>query len=117
MSAFELLRAEDVDVPLEYPDGLQRLAQQGVADLTPWHLMDREAAKQRLRGLRGRYTSQYVPFARRQDNDDIACFDPERAGAVILVHDFADEGYERRREFDSFWDWFRAAVEDMILFV
>lgn len=116
MSAIELLRAEDVDVPLEYPDGLQRVAQQGPTDLTPWHMMDREVARQRLHGLRGRYKAKYVPFARRQDNDDIACTDPERPGQVIVVHDFASEGYERRRDFDSFWDWFRAAVEDMILF-
>ena len=115
MSAVELLRPEDVDVPLEYPDGLRRVAQQGLANLTPWHLMDRETAKQRLQGLRGRYKAKYVPFARRQDNDDIACIDPARPGHVILVHDFASEGHERRRDFDSFWEWFRAAVEDMIL--
>jgi hypothetical protein len=116
MKAIELLRAEDVDVPMVYPDGLERVFQQGLADLTPWHMMDREAAKQRLRGLRERYRAKYVPFARRQDNDDIACIDPERPGHVVIVHDFAGEGHERRRDFDSFWDWFRAAVEDMIIF-
>src|SRR5215831_19344452 len=116
MSAIELLHAEDLDVTLAYPEGLHRIAQQGLASLTPWHLMDRAAAIQRLQGLRVRYTAKYVPFARRQDNDDIACFDPARPGNVILVHDFSSEGYERRRDFDSFWDWFRAAVEDMILF-
>lgn len=116
MSAIELLRPEDVDVPFAYPDGLQGIVQQGLANLTPWQLMDRETAKQRLQELRGRYKAKYVPFARRQDNDDIACIDPARPGHVILVHDFASEGSERRRDFDSFWDWFRAAIEDMILF-
>lgn len=33
-----------------------------------------------------------------------------------MVHDFAAEGWERRKRFSSFWDWFRAAVEDMVLF-
>ena len=116
MSAIELLHPEDVDGLLEYPDGLQRIAQQGLANLTPWHLMDRAAAKQRMQGLRERYKAKYVPFARRQDNDDIACIDPRRPGHVVIVHDFAGEGSECRREFDSFWDWFRAAVDDMISF-
>lgn len=116
MKKIELLYAEDVDVPLVYPDGLKRVFEQGLIDLTPWHMMDREAAKQRLRGLRERYKVKYVPFARRQDNDDIACIDHERPGHVVIVHDFAGEGYEQRRDFDSFWDWFRVAVEDMIVF-
>src|SRR5882672_298380 len=103
-------------VPCREPDGLEQVLKQGLVDLTPWHMMDREAAKQRLRGLRGRYSVKYVPFARRQDNDDIACLDPAQPGHVVVVHDFASEGYERRRAFDSFWDWFRAAIEDMIIF-
>jgi hypothetical protein len=116
MKAIEWLRVEDLDVPMVYPDGLERVLEQGLFDLTPWHIMDREAAKQRLHGLRNRYKAKYVPFARRQDNDDIACIDPERSGHVVIVHDFAAEGYERRQDFDSFWDWFRAAVDDMIAF-
>jgi hypothetical protein len=116
MKQVELMYPEDLDVHVTYPDGMARVIGQGLVDLTPWHMMDRELAKQRLRGLRERYRQKYVPFASRQDNDDIACIDPERPGGVLIVHDFASEGYERRREFDSFWDWFRAAVEDMITF-
>jgi hypothetical protein len=116
MKGSYVLRPEDVDVSMVYPDELRRLLHQGLVDLSPWHMMDRDAVKQRLHGLRERYKVKYVPFARRQDNDDIACLDPERPGHVVVVHDFADEGYERRREFDSFWDWLRAAVEDMIAF-
>lgn len=116
MKAIEWLRVEDFDVPLVRPDGLERVLKQRLLDLTPWHIMDRKAAKQRLQGLRTRYKSRYVPFAHRQDNDDIACFDPGRSGHVVIVHDFASEGHERRQEFDSFWDWFRAAIDEMIFF-
>lgn len=116
MNSIEFLRVEDLDVSVSYPDELERVLKQGLVDLTPWRMMDREAAKQRLRGLRGRYSVKYVPFAWRQDNDDIACLDPAQPGHVVVVHDFASEGYERRRAFDSFWDWFRAAIEDMIIF-
>jgi hypothetical protein len=116
MKQIELLRPEDLDVDVAYPEGIGRVLAHGLVDLTPWHMMDRELAKQRVRGLRERYRRKYVPFARRQDNDDIACIDPERPGRVVIVHDFASEGYELRQEFESFWDWFRAAVEDMIVF-
>lgn len=116
MKAIEWLRAEDLDLPMTHPDGLQRVLKQRLLELTPWHIMDREAAKRRLHGLRTRYKAQYVPFAQRQDNDDIACFDPGRSDHVVIIHDFASEGYERRQEFESFWDWFRAAIDDMIHF-
>jgi hypothetical protein len=112
----ELVGREDLDVTLHLPPELHRIASQGLVDLTPWHLMDRAHAKQRLAGMRTRYRTKYVPFARRQDNDDVACLDPAMPGQIVLVHDFADEGWERRATYGTFWDWFRAAVEDMILF-
>jgi hypothetical protein len=116
LSAPDVLAEKDLDVPVSLPDGLLRLATQGVFDLTPWHIMRKEIALKRLAGLRQRYKCKYVPFARRQDNDDLACIDPDAPERVVIVHDFASEGGERRREFDSFWDWFRFAVEDMIAF-
>lgn len=68
-----------------------------------------------MHALRERCLTKYVPFARRQDNDDLACLEPSTA-AVVIVHDFSSEGSERRESFATFWDWFRAAVEDMIAF-
>jgi hypothetical protein len=106
----------DLDVDLKLPDGLLRIVSQNLVDLTPWHVMPRDLAVKRLRGLRQRYSRKYVPFARRQDNDDLACIDPARPDEVVIVHDFASEGTELRQRFDSFWDWFRAAVEQMVFF-
>ncbi len=116
MSATSIFRVGDLDVDVEIPSGLQRLHQQNLLDLTPWHLMAREPALKRLQGLRQRYARKYVPFARRQDNDDLACFDPSLGGRIVVVHDYASETTEARKQFPSFWDWFRAAVEDMISF-
>lgn len=98
------------------PVGLDRLWKQNVIDLTPWHLMPRELALKRLHGLRQRYVRKYVPFARRQDNDDLACLDPAIPDGVVVIHDFAAATTETRQKYSSFWDWFRAAVEDMISF-
>jgi len=111
-----LLEPSDLDVQVRWPDDLLRVVKQGLGDLTPWHVMPRDLALKRLPGLRERYSRKYVPFAYRQDNDDIACIDPARPDEIVIVHDFASEGSELRRRFDSFWEWFRAATEDMILF-
>jgi hypothetical protein len=114
--SIEILQNEDVDVGFVPAQGLLRLVEQSLVDLTPWHIMPRELARKRLNGLRQRYTTPYIPFAFRQDNDDTAVVlpgDPER---VLVIHDFADEGSEVRDEYPTFWDWFRAAVEDMVEF-
>lgn len=66
--------------------------------------------------MRQRYSTKYVPFAYRQDNDDVACIDPSMPEEIVIVHDFASEGSESRERFSSFWDWFRAVVEAMALF-
>jgi hypothetical protein len=116
MSEKPMLQPADLDVTIAIPVGLEKLYRLKIADLTPWHLMPRELALKRLHGLRQRYARKYVPFARRQDNDDLACLDPKLPGRVVVVHDFAAETTEARHEYSNFWDWFRAAVEDMILF-
>lgn len=116
MSGVQLYEASDLDVAVRLPEGLFRLAKQNLVDLTPWHVMPRELAMTRLRGMRQRYAHKYIPFAYRQDNDDVACIDPAAPDEIVIVHDFASEGTELRKRFGSFWDWFRAVVEDMVLF-
>ncbi|RYE51736.1 MAG: hypothetical protein EOP21_00560 [Hyphomicrobiales bacterium] len=116
MKDIRILEPGDLDVQLRLPDGLIRIVNQGIVDLSPWHVMPRELALKRLHGLRLRYSRKYIPFAYRQDNDDIACIDAEQPDTIVIVHDFASEGTERRDRFDTFWEWFRAAVEDMVLF-
>ncbi len=111
-----LLQQGDMDVGVELPAELLRIVSQGVINLAPWHVMHRDLAKRRMLGMRGRYQTKYVPFARRQDNDDVACIDPTLPGRIVVVHDFATEGSERVAPYDSFWDWFRQAIDDMIEF-
>jgi hypothetical protein len=114
MTSSSQLRTEDLDVDLQMPKGLERLHEQNLLNLTPWHIMPRELALKRMRSLRQRYARKYVPFARRQDNDELACFDPSVPDRVVVIHDFASETTEVRRQFPGFWEWFRTAIEDMI---
>jgi hypothetical protein len=112
----DILQPDDLDVGIRPPQGLLRLVEQNLIDLTPWHIMPRELARKRLHGLRQCYSRRYVPFARGQDNDDLAVMAPENPERIVVIHDFSDEGSEVVAEFSSFWDWFRTAIEDMVGF-
>jgi hypothetical protein len=56
-----------------------------------------------------------VPFAVRQDCDDVACFEPDHPG-VAIVQDFASPGFEQRDRLPDFDSWLRRAIEDLIEF-
>ena len=56
---------------------------------------------------------ELIPFARRDDGD-IACFEVGKGNKVQIIHDFAGAGYEQRKEYVCFWDWFKDAVAEMI---
>lgn len=111
----ELLSIEDLPERFEYPSLFVRVVQLGLANLEPWLIVGGELLRQKLLGLRERYPNRrYVPFAIRVDCDDVACWDPDYGGSVLIVHDHASAGDEIDGEIDSFAAWFRQAVEEMI---
>jgi len=70
-----------------------------------------------MKGLTERYPGTHLlPFAKREDNDDVAYFELESPGKVVIIHDFASDGWERREVLDDLYAWIRRAVEDMIEF-
>lgn len=113
----ELISLGDLPDDFSYPRGFIRILELGVTDLEPWSFLDGKELRIVYSGLRQRYPDQgYVPFATRQDNDDVACWShapPE----VIVVHDRASPGWERRgrKPHPNFHAWLRAAVEDCII--
>jgi len=67
----------------------------------------------RLEGLRKRYPDRdLMPFARRLDNDDVACWDQKKPASVYIVHEFSAPGWEGRGECTSFQSWYLAAQEE-----
>ena len=58
-----------------------------------------------------------VAFARRQDNDDVACFELDAAKRTVLgvrlIHADTAAGYDVLDWFGSFWDWFASAIRDV----
>jgi hypothetical protein len=112
----DLLPLIDLPGGFDYPGEFVRVVELGLTNLEPWWIVGGDRLRELFLGLRERYESRsLVPFADRQDNDDVACWDVER-GTVVVVHDYASPGYEQRAEFPDFVAWFRSAVEDMIAF-
>lgn len=109
-----LLPLSDLPDGFEYPAEFIRVVELGLIDLEPWWIFDGDQLWSRAEGLRSRYPDRrLVPFARRQDNDDVACWDLAE-GDVAIVHDFASPGWERRARFPDFYAWLRQAIEDLI---
>lgn len=110
-----LLSISDLPAGFEYPSEFIRVVELGLTNLEPWLIIGGDLLLDRQRGLRERYRSRsVVPFAIRQDCDDVACFDGEGSGKVIIIHDFASPGWELTAELDDFNAWLRQAIEDLI---
>jgi len=111
----ELLAIDDLPAGFNYPREFVRLVGLGLTNLEPWWIVGGEVLRQRHIGLHERYPARsLVPFAVRQDCDDVACWDVDRPGHVVLIHDYASAGAELEAEYDDFTTWFRAAIEDLL---
>lgn len=98
-----------------YPSAFIKIMNLNIIDLDWWYLMCSEDVETRLPGLQKRYPQRkLIPFARRDDSDDIACFEVGKGTTVQIIHDFASSGYEQRGEYVTTWEWFQDAVEEMI---
>lgn len=111
-----LLTAEELPEDFVYPRGLLRLVELELFELEPWWILTGDRLRDRNRGLAERYPDRkLILFARRQDNDDTACWDLN-TGKVAIVHDFASPGWEAHGEFEDFDAWLHSAINDLIEF-
>lgn len=97
---------------LVYPSFFEELIGRQLVDVGMWYLMPADRVLQRIDGLKKRYPDrELVPFAKRDDNDDLACWDSKfGCDKIAVIHDFASSGYEDKESFASFEDWHRNAV-------
>lgn len=92
-----------------------RALELGLLNMEPWYAVNDEQCAQLLLGFSIRYPHLRVrPFARRQDCDDIACICENES--IVVIHDFASEGWEKRKQFADFSAWLRVAIDDFIEF-
>lgn len=106
----ELLTTDELPSWFVYPAEFLSVVNEGVFDIGPWQFLKGQWLRVRMSGLRQRFPDRdLVPFARRLDSDDIACWDRQQLGAVSVVHDFCAPGWEKREAYDSFSSWYEAA--------
>ncbi len=107
----ELYDASEKYPGFEYPAGLEKVADLELIDLDVWFILDAAFAKSYCESMSGRYPNRkLVPFAKRCDCDDVACFEVDKPGTIQIIHDFAEPGWEQRDTFSDFWSWFVSAV-------
>lgn len=111
----ELYDASNTYPGFEYPFGMEKIVDLGIVDMDIWFIMDAPFAEGYCADMAGRYPDcKLVPFAKRCDNDDVACFEVGKPGKVEVIHDFADPGREQRGEYDDFWSWFEDAIHQLV---
>jgi hypothetical protein len=114
-------------VPASLPLPLRWIRAHGLRALPPWHFIDvaneapsfrREFQKEVSGGARPE--RDFLPFARRQDNDDVAGFVVE-AGVVtdrvIAVHltwigGAERPGYPAIARYADVWEWLKSVIDD-----
>lgn len=107
----KILKENEKPIWVEYPYAYLNLINNGNDEFLPWYLMDKEPLLIRYHGLQSRYpTRTLFPFARDDNSDDVACWEKEKPGKVVLLHDFASPGYENKMEFESFEKWYEFVV-------
>ncbi|MGA0559042.1 hypothetical protein ACO2Q8_20460 [Larkinella sp. VNQ87] len=112
-----LIKENELPKWFKYPSSFLKVIDQNLVDISPWHILSNDLLEIKYNGLKERYPNlSLVPFARRFDNDDVACWEKSQLGKVIIIHDYASEGWEIRQIYDDFWSWFKVAIDDMIKF-
>ena len=111
----EIFNVQNIYAGYKYPEEFMKVVDLNLIDLDLWYFMPEKQVEDRINGLKDRYPKRkLIPFARRDDCDDIACFEVGKGNKVQIIHDFSSVGWEQRKEYDSFWSWFKDAVEEMI---
>jgi hypothetical protein len=109
----------DISIPLP----LRWLIAHGITSLTPWHFL---ADRDRVAALRAEYCAETadgrdcLPFAVRQDCDDVAAFvvsNGRITDTVVDVHLTYSRGpamevFPHEQTYKTFWAWLKSAVDD-----
>ena len=113
LSIDKLKKFERILWGFKFPPSYIKIAEAGSMNAEHWFLLSNEHMRGIYPGLRFRYRKRkLVPFAKRDDCDDLACFEIGKGGRVFVIHDYADAGWEQRQEYDTFWEWYIAAISE-----
>ena len=99
---------------VQLPEDYRAYRDRGGGHLPPWKFLndaDVPGIRDSIVSHYPRYAA-YMPFAYSLASDDVALFTPE--GKVCEVHMFTESGWESGGEVESFREWLRLTMEEVI---
>lgn len=113
----DLLSENDLPAGFKYPKEFLWVLNLPVTNLKPWVFHSGIALQKRFEGMKERYPDRIlIPFAFRQDCDEVACWDLNDHCKVKVIEDFTKANIKEDIVYATFLDWFAQAVNDMIDF-
>lgn len=71
------------------PSEFRKIVSLNLLDFDVWYIMNDKQIIDKFLGLKERYSNrQLIPFAKRDDCDDIAYFERNQGRKVFIIHDF-----------------------------
>lgn len=107
---------------ITFPKGYSWLQKQQLigfkefSQLQPWYYIPQEQFFWATEKWMGITEDNLLVFARRQDNDDLACFKVLENGTIteiLLIHGWTSSGFEIIKSFSSFWEWLHSVIDDV----
>ena len=104
------------------PTGYQWLVDHGLVgfepftQLQPWYYLPDDQCFWTTERWPNANAKRLFVFARRQDNDDLACmnFDEnEIVNGIILIQGWTKSGFDIVQEFPDFWLWRQQVIQDI----
>jgi hypothetical protein len=109
-------------IQLNMPTGYQWLIDRNLVgfepftQLQPWHYMPTEQCFWATERWPDISANSLFVFARRQDNDTLACisFDSNQVvKGVVLIQGWTTSGFDIIQEFPDFWSWMKQVIQDI----
>lgn len=110
----ESIKAEEVAAKI--PEALEKLILLKLTNFNFWYVMEKIQMLQIKEQMDDQRLFGFVPFARRGDNEDIACFRADNNEEVVVFQSCDYTGYRPYKFYHTIWDWFRDAIELMITY-
>ena len=109
-----MYKAEELYEGFKYPDEYLELIALGIKEFEVWRILSPEESEKTLIGMSSRYSGcGYVPFAKCRRTDDVACYRVGHGSRVLIVHDWASRGWEKREEYEDIWAWIHYVVDEL----
>lgn len=83
--------------------------------LQPWYFLTEDKLFWANEKWGNTIKDKLLVFAKRQDNDDLACFNVKNniAKEVFLIHGWTGNGFEVIKEYPDMWAWLHDVLDDI----